>query len=608
MVVHSTPTMRIPAYVFRSRHGIYFFRIVVPRALREFFDGRCEIKRSLHTRDQREAMREARPLSLDIYAAFHRLGAGMSTPKPTVASILANADKLRELKVEGHLLAHDGTVLPYKIETQSNDPAEIAAAERIAEGYRQTYTAQAVVARDAVASPERAALIEHERAAIIRALEEHRTAAQPMSKTLAPSPNAAPSPAASAARVAPSAQPAEGTTQAPPQQRLPDNAATARWAEYFSQADGVSWAAPRSPKAAGRMFKEFVEWWGRDGNIRDINRELINRFINHLTTKRPIEKGRRAGELGLNVRSVDNYTTVLNTFLSWAQNKTYFPDDRRLPTAKQAIVSRADRNRLAEKANPAFTAGQLRHLFDPQHYTPSLAHHFWPPLIALFTGARRREIAQLLIEDIETVDGIAAISINILGDEDKSLKTRAARRMIPIHPELLTLGLLEYVEDVKALDLGPELFPAVAVNVNGEKGNALGQAWREHRKKLGLAEGRGSPTFHSFRPTALQVLKKNGVEFEMRCQLAGHEIDHVSVGYDPNPFSVQQLWERGIPKLTYPTLDLSPLKYKRGQFDEVNRSGMVRARRSEAHIKARTKRVADNAADAETDRIRAGKG
>lgn len=226
----------------------------------------------------------------------------------------------------------------------------------------------------------------------------------------------------------------------------------------------------------------------------------------------------------------------------------------------------------------------------------------------MFTGARRREIAQLLIEDIEVVDGIAAISINILGDEDKSLKTRAAQRMIPIHPELLALGLLEYVDDVKALDLGPELFPAVGVNVNGEKGNALGQAWREHRKKLGLAEGRGSPTFHSFRPTALQVLKQNGVEFEMRCQLAGHEIDHVSVGYDPNPFSVQQLWERGIPKLTYPTLDLSPLKYKRGQFDAANRSGMVRARKSEAHIRARTKRAAENAADAEADRIRAGKG
>ncbi len=101
MVVHSITTMRIPTCVFRSRHGIFFFRIVVPRALRELFDGRCEIKRSLHTRDVCAALREARPLRLEIYASFQRLGAGTSGPKPTVASILAKADKLRDLKVEG---------------------------------------------------------------------------------------------------------------------------------------------------------------------------------------------------------------------------------------------------------------------------------------------------------------------------------------------------------------------------------------------------------------------------------------------------------------------------------------------------------------------------
>ena len=602
--------MRIPTYVFRSRHGIFFFRIVVPRALREFFDGRCEIKRSLHTRDLRVALREARPLSLEIYAAFDRLGAGMSGPKPTVADILANADKLRDLKVEGHLWAPDGKVLPYSIEATSNDPAELAALERTADRYVEAHAKQVAAAKLPEISAERAALIAHERAEIARALDEHRLTVEghpgavPKIGAGKPAQTEAPAPVVQPLTPAASADQAEAPIRFT---HDPENVATARWAEYFKQSKGISWAAGRSPKAASRMFNEFVEWWGRDGDIRAIDRKLINRFITHLTTHKRIEKGRRAGELGLNVRTVDNYTSVLNTFLEWAQNKGYFPDDRRLPTAKQAMVSRADRHRLSEKANPAFTAAQLRELFHPENYKPDLAHHFWPPLIALFTGARRREIAQLLIEDIEMVDDIAAISINILGDEDKSLKTRAARRMIPIHPVLLDLGLLEYVEDVKALDLGPELFPAIGANIYGEKGNALGQAWRRHRENHDMAGSR-QPTFHSFRPTALQVLKKNGVEFEMRCQLAGHEMDHVSVGYDPNPFSVQQLWERGIPKLTYPTLDLTPLKYKRGQFDKTNRSGTVRARRSELRIKAKAERAAANAVAAETDRIRAGKG
>ena len=31
--------MRLPTYVYRSRHGIYFFRIVVPLALRNALRG-----------------------------------------------------------------------------------------------------------------------------------------------------------------------------------------------------------------------------------------------------------------------------------------------------------------------------------------------------------------------------------------------------------------------------------------------------------------------------------------------------------------------------------------------------------------------------------------
>ena len=57
--------MRIPAHPRRSRHGIYYFRITVPLAIRETFGGRSEIKSSLHTRNLKVAMVEARRLAID---------------------------------------------------------------------------------------------------------------------------------------------------------------------------------------------------------------------------------------------------------------------------------------------------------------------------------------------------------------------------------------------------------------------------------------------------------------------------------------------------------------------------------------------------------------
>jgi hypothetical protein len=102
-----------------------------------------------------------------------------------------------------------------------------------------------------------------------------------------------------------------------------------------------------------------------------------------------------------------------------------------------------------------------------------------------------------------------------------------------------------------------------------------------------------SPTFHSFRSTALQELKDRGVEWEMRCQLAGHEIEHVSEGYNPNKFSLQRLMEDGIPKLRYEGLDLSGLNYRKGQFDLANRISTTARIRREAVIARKNAMLAE---------------
>lgn len=71
----------------------------------------------------------------------------------------------------------------------------------------------------------------------------------------------------------------------------------------------------------------------------------------------------------------------------------------------------------------------------------------WIPLIALFTGARLEEIAQLQVDDvrIDALRGnVPIIRFTDLGD-DQALKTDAARRDVPIHKELIKAGLLRFV-------------------------------------------------------------------------------------------------------------------------------------------------------------------
>ncbi len=589
-MVRSYPIMRIPCYLKQSRHGIYFFRIVVPKTLREIFDGQWEIKRSLHTRNQREALRMARPLALQAYDIFERLGARMSKPEPSIADILVKADKgeLRDLRATQSVTLPNGEKHDYTIQTDSDSPAEIAAFERL-EAKKQAELA-ATVARyqeRPVEVPESMLTYQREQAAEMARFkaelaQRDRAMAQIAVQTLAvPAPPAAPA-------VAPTP-----VTQTPPFD--PANRISVRWDEYFKQASGSKWTTSRSIKGATRKFGLFMASLGKDRDVGTIEREDINKFIRYLLEDKEVEAGDRLGDDGLGHRSVDNHVDVVAGFLQWARDKDYYPANVRLPTDRQRLFKKKARKKAAGLANPIHTIGQLQTLFDSETFHPSEAHHFWPPLIALFTGARRREVAQLLLSDFYVKDGIQAMSINILEDEDKSVKSPAAIRVIPVHPELINLGLLDYLQDVKALGLGSEVFPGIGTNSDGEKGNAIGNFWREHMKKLGLFNSR-SPTFHSFRATALQELKDRGVEWEMRCQLAGHEIDHVSEGYNPNKFSLQRLMEDGIPKLQYEGLDLTGLKYQKGRFDLANRISTKARIRREAVIARK------NAIQAEKDK------
>ncbi len=73
---------------------------------------------------------------------------------------------------------------------------------------------------------------------------------------------------------------------------------------------------------------------------------------------------------------------------------------------------------------------------------------YWATLISAYLGARLNEVCQLNVSDIQKIDGIWAINLNA-DSEDKSIKTEAGNRIIPLHPKLIDLALLDYVKQMK---------------------------------------------------------------------------------------------------------------------------------------------------------------
>jgi integrase len=127
----------------------------------------------------------------------------------------------------------------------------------------------------------------------------------------------------------------------------------------------------------------------------------------------------------------------------------------------------------------AFTRDELKMLFckSPEYAddrTPE-AHHFWIPLIALFTGARREEICQLYVSDLKKEKGICCLAIQEEVDKpDKSVKT-SEKRLVPLHPFIVeNFKFVGYVNNLK--DQRGRIFPKLKRTESGHKyGGAFGQ-------------------------------------------------------------------------------------------------------------------------------------
>lgn len=143
---------------------------------------------------------------------------------------------------------------------------------------------------------------------------------------------------------------------------------------------------------------------------------------------------------------------------------------------------------------------------------------YWIPLLGLFTGARISELVQLRRRDIEQLGSIVVMSVTDQGDGQK-VKTTASVRKVPLHSELLRLGLLDYIERT-APSADDRLWPDVPMR-DGKSGGYFSQWFGEYRRTLGFGR---YPDFHCLRHTMRSALANAEVSEPVIDMLLGHEI------------------------------------------------------------------------------------
>ena len=97
----------------------------------------------------------------------------------------------------------------------------------------------------------------------------------------------------------------------------------------------------------------------------------------------------------------------------------------------------------ADQERDDYSKEDLEKLFGSKEYREGKhqkSYAFWTPLIALYTGCRLEEVCQLHLDDIRQEGDVWVFDIN--DKDEKRLKNMSSERLVPVHPELIKIGLL----------------------------------------------------------------------------------------------------------------------------------------------------------------------
>ncbi|MCF1708724.1 site-specific integrase [Tabrizicola sp. J26] len=150
----------------------------------------------------------------------------------------------------------------------------------------------------------------------------------------------------------------------------------------------------------------------------------------------------------------------------------------------------------------------------------------WVPWICAYTGARSGEITQLRKMDVIEQGGVTAIKIT---PEAGSTKTRKFR-IVPLHPHLIEIGLLDWVNSRPD---GPLFFVSTGrVRKDGttQAADVRGKVGQWVREVAGIEDKSLQPN-HAWRHRFKTIARTVGIPRDMSDAITGHEDGSASSGY-----------------------------------------------------------------------------
>ena len=448
------------------RGSVYYYRRRIPLDLIQKFGGKRELRESLGTSDHAQAKARRNAVAAKFDAQFAAARATPNTDLPVVEKT-TNGEALARIRnyvaqenakrAENYLSIDWATQPDYHLSCLTNvaalvelykDPSNDATVEAMTEAGEAIFrTSNPLEYADSWGLLHRAVLeLERRRLARLRADYQHPTFDHLFGDEVLRAKSVSPIPSSPT------------LSEVVEQYR----------ADYAKTKSGVRKKRHEKLSAAYELILAF---FGTHTLVSQVDRKQCREFrdiLNELPANRRKHFSNgdsdlaaiatEAAKRGLPKMARDTqemYLATLRRLLAWAEKEGHIA---RSPAA--GLTALGEKTPSKEARDP-FSVSQLMQIFNAPLYRgckddgagyakpgPNVIRgtRFWIPLLGLFTGMRLNEICQLDVADVcQTESGTWFIAVDDAAN-DKTVKNQFSKREIPVHPELVKIGFLDFVK------------------------------------------------------------------------------------------------------------------------------------------------------------------
>lgn len=286
-------------------------------------------------------------------------------------------------------------------------------------------------------------------------------------------------------------------------------------------------------------------------DYRDTMRKLppkwmSKRELRHLDMRAAAEKARALNLPRTAFTNVNKHLSTISPLYTWLGKMPkwaglrnpvdgLFYDDVKGKNRRPSF-STADLNKIV--SSPLFTGFKA----DGEEHLVGNVHaddwRRWIPLVAMFTGARIGEVAQLRIGDVCQERGVWFVHIR--HDEGEGLATKSGEcRHAAVHPMLDQIGFLTFHARQRERargDLAAPLFPELEPNSRGQISGEPSRWWRDYLEAIEVKHGGDGFGAHSFRHTLADRLRSEAELLDNQIAVClGHSLKSTTGGYGELP-------------------------------------------------------------------------